>query len=357
MRVPWPFMLLLQGVLLLEQQLLLLLVSAGLQQHPLFAAAGDFDNIPRGPAPHTMLPHEGALPLLQTKTLFIIDNEPVIESHIASNLLHQLLYSLGVQQHHVRVRDEAYLFKDSTQRQATEAPARWLAAEAATMPDDIEFVFIGTAYTRIDPKTLESLLADIKEEETSEKNSPLGPFILGWGLFDEKPAIMHHFAKTDSLLYPHLDAGTLWSRAAFETLGKSMTGEKAPKAGVERDFLYEIFLHLKNTDNLQLLHSELFCPLPPLIENYDRAHAAYPPPHARPKRLPGAEASAKGNKQRKLSPIEKIVIRKAEHLAEIRKGCAAFSSGTRHAPILSHQMFDALIDFDEELMVNIYYNQ
>lgn len=337
---------------LLRQPLpLLLLLAASLQQYlcveDAFHGEGVRPDIPRGPAPHTMLTYEGPLPILRGKTLFIIDNEPVIESHIASNLLHQLLYTIRVPQEHIRMRDEAFLLGDQSRRLAAASLGRWLAAEAETIPEEIEFIFVCTAYTRIDPRTLEALLNELK---AGAGKHPLGSFILAWALVDEKSTIIHHFAAANSQVYPHFDAGTVWSRAAFLSLKKAMM-ESQPSVGIERDFVYELFMHLKKTQKLQLVHSELFCPLPPVVEDYDRAHKAYPAPHVRPRKPVGAEASAAVNR-RELSAAEAAAATAAATVATTHKGCAAFFSGTRHAPVLSHQMFDALIDFDEELIVN-----
>lgn len=337
------------GLLSRLLRLLLLLLASSLQANLIVASAphekGAGSEIPRGPAPHTMLQHEAPLPLLQTKTLFVVDNEPVIESHIVSNLLHQLLFSVGVPQQHVRLRDESYILGSRQTRIDAASLGRWLAAEAEAIPEGLEFVFICTAYTRIDPRTLETLLTELRKG----RSTPLDPFILGWGLVDEKPTIIHHFATAKSQVYPDLDAGTVWSRAAFLALKKAIT-DTPPAPGIERDFVYELFAHLKKTQQLQLLHSELFCPLTPSIENYERAHTAYPAPHTRPQKPAGSEASAAAN-QRELTPAEKRAQAIAAGVASVHKGCIAFSSGNRHAPVLSHQMFDALIDFDEELLI------
>lgn len=336
LRQPFPLLLLLAASL--QQCLCVEDASHGEEIHP---------EIPRGPAPQTMFPYEGPLPLLRGNTLFVVDNEPVVESHIVSNLLHQLLYTIGVPQDHIRMRDEAFLLGDRSKRLAAASLGRWLASEAESMPEEIEFVFVCTAYTRIDPRTLEALLKELKADGGKQ---PLGPFILAWALVDEKSTIIHHFAAANSQAYPHLDAGSLWSRAAFVSMKKAMMGTP-PSPGVERDFVFELFLHLKKSQQLQIMHSELFCPTPPVVEDYERAYTAYPAPHTRPRKPVGDKASAAINR-RELSPAEAAAATAAAAVATVYKGCAAFFSGTRHAPVLSHQMFDALIDFDEELMVS-----
>lgn len=331
--------------------LLLLLASVSLQLY--FHAVADADGkasgseIPRGPAPHTMSHHEASLPLLQTKTLFVVDNEPILESHIVSNLLHQLLFTLRIPQQHIRMRDEAFLLGGREVRQNAASLGRWLATEAEKIPQDIEFVFVCTAYTRIDPQALEALLTELKK---GVKDGTMGPIILGWGLADEKSTIIHHFKEAKSHVYPHLDAGSVWSRAAFASLQRAFK-ENPPAPSIERDFGFELFLYLKNEQQLQLLHSELFCPQPPAIENYERATTVYPARHTRPQSPLGGEASAAASK-RKLTEVEAAAAAAAASIAAIHKGCAAFASGSKHAPVLSHQMFDALIDFDEDLLVS-----
>lgn len=306
--------------------------------------------IPRGPAPKTMEQQEMNLPNLQKKTLFLIDNSPVVESHIVSNLLHQLLYTLAVPQAHVRPRDEALLLWGGRERSTAVSLGRWLAREAETIPANVQFVFLGTAYTRLNPRTLEALLEELHGRlgDMTEK-----AFVLGWGLADPEPTILHHFAATGSQVYPHLDAGTLWSRGAITAVKKAFQ-DTPPAVGVERDFVYELFVHLKNAQKLTLLHSELFCPTSPTVEEYERAQSEYPPPHIRPKELPASAAATSGASanNRTMTPAETAAAAAAETTAAIHKDCATFNSGTRHAPVLSHQMFDALIDFDEELMVH-----
>ncbi|OEH80268.1 fringe-like family related protein [Cyclospora cayetanensis] len=309
------------------------------------AANGVASDIPRGPPPQTMIPSDASLPLLQTKTAFLIDLEPVIESHIVSNLLHQLLFSLRIPQDRVKLRDEAFMLSSPSNRRQAASLGRWLVAEAATLPQQVEFIFVCSAYTRITPGVLEALLREILHKARGES---LGPFILGWGLTDQKSTILHHFEAPNSLVYPHLDAGTLWSRAALDAL-KIAVLETPPAVSIEKDFVYELFVHLKKTQQLQLLHSELFCPAAPLVEDYERAQNVYPPPHTLPKKLAGFEASAAAN-NRELSSAESTAAAAGRAVADLQQSCAAYSSGTRHAPVLSHQMFDGLIDFDEELI-------
>ncbi|KAL8434660.1 hypothetical protein ACSSS7_003058 [Eimeria intestinalis] len=300
--------------------------------------------------------HEGPLPLLREKTLFVVNNEPILESHITSNLLHQLFYTLGVPQQRVKLRDEALLLGARQARQEAGSLGLWLATVADSLPEDVEFVFLCSAYTRIDPPVLEALLRELKKKSSSSSNSggtaatAADVFVLGWGLVDSEASILHHFAAAGSQVFPHLDAGTLWSRAAFLTLKKAFR-DTPPSLWVEKDQIFELFVHLKQTQKLELLHSPLFCPLPPKIENYERAHAAYPAPHVRPKIPDKSEPpAAAAARKREFSKAETAAAAAAAEVAAVNKGCAAFSAGTRHAPILSHQIFDALIDFDEELL-------
>ncbi|KAL8274997.1 hypothetical protein Esti_001053 [Eimeria stiedai] len=313
-------------------------------------------SMPRGPAPHTMEDHGGPLPLLREKTLFVVNNEPIVESHITSNLLHQLFYTVGIPQQRVRLRDEALLLGVPQTRQEAGSLGLWLATVAESLPEDVEFVFLCSAYTRVDPPVLEALLNELKKRSSSSSRGGTAAaaadvFVLGWGLVDSQATILHHFAAAGSQVYPHLDAGTLWSRAAFLALKKAFK-DTPPSPGIEKDQIFELFVHLKKALKLELLHCVLFCPLPPKIENYERAHAAYPAPHVRPqvpaKSEPPAAAAAR---KRELSTAETAAAVAAAEVAAVHKGCAAFSAGTRYAPILSHQMFDALIDFDEELLV------
>ncbi|KAL8432603.1 hypothetical protein Efla_002835 [Eimeria flavescens] len=333
--------------------LLLLLAACCCMQQQRASCAGPAggkekggSEIPRGPPPSTMAALEGPLPLLREKTLIVIDNEPVLESHIVSNLLHQLFFTVGLPQQHVRLRDEAFLLGDSQTRQETSSLGRWLAGVAASLPETVDFVFVCSAYTRIEPRAFEALLGELSNAGDRE-----AAYVVGWGLVDSKPTILHHFAAAGSQVYPHLDAGTLWSRAAFLALKDTMKNHP-PASGIEKDQVYELFVHLKKAQQLELLHSPLFCPLPPKTENYERAHAAYPAPHVRP-RLPAESepAAAAEARKRQLSAAETSAAAAADAVAAFHKGCAAFSAGTRHAPVLSHQMFDALIDFDEELLV------
>ncbi|KAL8448357.1 hypothetical protein Emed_003887 [Eimeria media] len=332
------------------------------QQPGVCAAAGEGEagasSMPRGPAPHTMQEHGGPLPLLREKTLFVINNEPILESHIVSNLLHQLFYTVGIPQERVKLRDEALLLGGPQARQEAGSLGLWLATVAESLPEDVDFVFLCSAYTRIDPPVLEALLTQLKKKSSSSSGGTAAAaaaatdvFVLGWGLVDSQSSILHHFAPAGSQVYPHLDAGTLWSRAAFLALKKAFK-DAPPSPGIEKDQIFELSVHLKNAQKLEVLHSPLFCPLPPKIENYERAHAAYPAPHVRPqipaKAEPPAAAAAR---KRELSAAETAAAAAAAEVAALHKGCAAFSAGTRHAPILSHQMFDALIDFDEELLV------
>ncbi|CDJ40491.1 Galactosyltransferase, related, related [Eimeria tenella] len=202
--------------------------------------------------------------------------------------------------------------------------------------------------TGLDPKK-EAAVRLLRELQQQTQGPHWGAFAVGWGLTDPQPTIIHHFAAAQSQVYPHLDAGTLWSRPAFEAVKKAYT-EEPPPEGVERDFIYEMSVHLKNTQQLQLLHSELFCPVPPAVDNYERDLQPYPPNHVRPTKVAGAEAAAAANK-RQLSAAERAAVAAADITAIIHKDCAAFNSGNRHGPILSHQIFDALIDFDEDLMI------
>lgn len=312
-------------------------------------SANDSDNsllkIPRGPAPSTMERLPKHAHFLRKKTLFLVANEPVVESHVVSNFLHQLLFTVGIPQSHIRLKDEAMLLNGTYDKKGVSV-AQWLASQDKYLTEEMEYVFLGNAYTRVDPEILESLLESLLPVAAPPEGKKRS-FVMGWGMVDDHPTILHHFAEARILAYPFLDAGTLWSREAFLSLVQTYRNSP-PTPAIERDEVYELFWHMQNNLQTNLLHSSLFCPVSPVEGEYDRSSQSYPPVHKRPSLTKYASPPPPRSE---LTEAEMLAAKAAEAVATRLGGCAAFAVSNRHAPVLSHQIFDKLIDFDEELQV------
>ncbi|PFH33058.1 hypothetical protein BESB_082570 [Besnoitia besnoiti] len=317
------------------------------------------------PKPATLQRVMDPLPFLQSKTLFLIANEPVLESHVVSNLLHNLLYTLQVPNGHVQLLDEILLSEHGKSSYAALLP--WLRSVHQALPPEIEFIWLGTAYSRIVGPSLEKLMTLLADEAkasgeaapTSSQWYPHG-LCIGFGLRDQVLSIAHHFYHDEAFLYPFLDAGLLMDRRFLTFLDQTIEEEgKKLSARIEIDPLHELFKFLYETRGFLVQHSPLFCPASPIPRDFDRAEDIYPPPH---QRLRPSEQGLRGNDEEQdaggahkqgtakgmAGSRRSPVVSRAEK-NEI-EGCVSFAVGCRHSPILSHQFFDRLLAFEQDLL-------
>lgn len=323
------------------------------------------------------------LPYVQEKTLFLIANEPVLESHIVSNLLHQLLYTLKVPNERVVLMDEHLLSGHAKTNYATLLP--WLLQVHQNLEPGIQFVWLGTAHSRVVGESLNTLMRILSEESQGDGNQqeenrgarvewyPDG-LCVGMSLRDETPAIIHHFHRDDAFVYPLIDAGLLMDRRFLEFVSNTVKEEGRQKLfppKIEIDPVHELFRFLYESRRFLMQHSDLFCPYTPIPTDFDRAETPYPPPHTR---RPAKTATGPGRKNsgpqtvalsgkdkgedageesdkdgafRRQQTSRSPGLRKAENEIE---GCVSFTVGCRHSPILSHQFFDRLIEYEQDIM-------
>ncbi|KEP61622.1 UNVERIFIED_CONTAM: hypothetical protein HHA_239752 [Hammondia hammondi] len=303
------------------------------------------------------------LPFLQKKTLFLIANEPVLESHVVSNLLHQLLYTLQVPNSNVQLLDEVLLSEHGKTSHATLLP--WLLNVHRELPAGIEFVWLGTAYSRVVGPSLEKLMALLVSEaqETDSRSREWYPpgLCAGYALKDPVLSRTHHFYQDDAFVYPFLDAGLLMDRKFLRFLDQTVKeeGTKLPPR-IEIDPIHELFKFLYQTRGFLMQHSNLFCPSSPISRDFDRAEVLYPPRHKRP--TDGATPRAQGNDDASDAGGEykggtangMLGSRRSPALSTAEKkhirGCVSFGVGCRHSPILSHQFFDRMMEFEHDIM-------
>nr|CEL65804.1 TPA: Galactosyltransferase, related [Neospora caninum Liverpool] len=325
--------------------------------------ASNGDSVPQ---PATLKRMAEPLPFVQKKTLFLIANEPVLESHVVSNLLHQLLYTLQVPNSHVQLLDEILLSEHGKTNHATLLP--WLLNVHRELPSDIEFVWLGTAYSRVAASYLEKLMARLTSEaqntgdaSTSRQWYPHG-LCVGHALKDQVLSITHHFYRDDAFVYPFLDAGLLMDRRFLRFLEQTVKEEGAQlPPRIEIDPVHELFKFLYQTRGFLMQHSNLFCPSSPIPRDFDRTEVLYPPRHKRPSKVAsqahtqgndhGSDSGGeyKGGTAKGMAGSRQSPALSAAEQRDIQ-GCVSFAVGCRHSPILSHQFFDRMLAYEHDMI-------
>ncbi|KAF8821995.1 hypothetical protein IE077_004236 [Cardiosporidium cionae] len=155
---------------------------------------------------------EMAFPILRHKTMFLIANEPSIDTNLVFSLLKQLLEPpLSVSSQHMELMD--FLLQHEETRDAF-LILPWLLKFEAFLQEQtlFEWIFLCSAVTRLSPIRLEKVLSMF-----SGSSSIL---MLGKAMSDKLPVVPHSYFWESSFKYPFLHSGVAISSKLVIKLAK-----------------------------------------------------------------------------------------------------------------------------------------